>query len=680
MNSAQSQEQQVIEALRSPFHLAEEFLLSYADQEVEWGPVGYVVYKRTYARYQDPEAGGAFRLTQPGETEEWWQTVARVVEGTYEIQRRHCQQQGVRWDARKAQRSAQRMYQLIFDFKFTPPGRGLSMMGTPYIERHGSAALNNCAYVSTENIDADFSGPFTFLMDMSMLGVGVGSDTRGAGAIDIVEPERTAEAHVIPDEREGWIEALRIVLEAYVGSGSIPVFDYSKVRPAGARIRGFGGTAGGSAPLRRLLEVELPLILDPLVGKPVTGEAIVDIHNVVGKCVVSGNVRRSAEIMFGDPDDLTFLRLKDPEVAGDKMQGEGSWRWASNNSVFAKVGMDYVTAAGFTARAGEPGYFWLDNARDYGRMGDPPNYVDQRAMGGNPCLEQTLESYELCCLVETYPAHHASYAEYEETLKYAYLYAKTVTLLATHDQRTNRVMRRNMRIGLSQSGIMQNVARIGWRAHLEWCDRGYAEVKRWDRIYSEWFCVRESIKVTSVKPSGTVSKLCGATAGIHAPIGEYYILRIRFAKTSDLLAPLQAAGYPQVPCANNPETTVIVEFPVREENFYKAESEIPMWEQLTAAVQIQRWWADNQVSCTVKFDPETEGEHIASALALCEDGLKGISFLPHTHGYVQAPQEVITREEYERRAAAVTPPDFRGNTAEVVDRFCDGAACEIQPR
>jgi adenosylcobalamin-dependent ribonucleoside-triphosphate reductase len=661
------------------FQLDPGFLADYASRPVNWGPVGYVVYKRTYARFQDPKRpGGAFRLTPVGDSEEWWQTVARVVEGTYQIQQRHCDMSRVNWDPDKAQASAQRMYQLIFDFKFTPPGRGLWMMGTPYIREHGSAALNNCAFVSTENIDQDFSEPFIFLMDMSMLGVGVGSDTRGAGLVTIQRPVVTSETHSIPDSREGWIDATRRVLEAYVGGANLPkAWSYSEVRPAGEPIRGFGGTAAGPEPLRRLLEEELPVILEPMIGKTIDASTIVDIHNVIGKCVVSGNVRRSAEIMFGEPDDMDFLRLKDPEVAGERMAGENSWRWASNNSIFATVGMDYDLAAGFTAKAGEPGYLWLENCRDFGRMVDPPSYVDQRAMGANPCVEQTLESYELCCLVETYPAHHETVEEFEETIKYAYLYAKTVTLLPTHNERTNRVMTRNRRIGLSQSGIVQNVAKHGWRKHFEWCDRAYGVVQSWDRIYAEWLGVRPSIKTTSVKPSGTVSKLCGATAGIHYPIAEHYILRIRFSKTSPMVEQLRAAGYPVEQDVYNPATTMVAEFPVKEPYYYKAEAEVSMWEQLSAAYQMQKWWSDNQVSCTIKFDPATEGPSIASALSLFDDGLKGISFLPHDHGYAQAPQEAITAEEYERRVAQLASVTFQGETAEAVDKFCDGGACTV---
>ena len=131
-----------------------------------------------------------------------------------------------------------------------------------------------------------------------------------------------------------------------------------------------------------------------------TSTHIVDVFNYIGKCVVAGGIRRTAEIMFGDPDDSEFVELKqDKEALMDR-------RWASNNSVFGSVGMDYSEIASSIAINGEPGIIWLDNMRHYGRMDGHRNGFDVRAMGSNPCSEQTLESFELCCLVETFPAHH----------------------------------------------------------------------------------------------------------------------------------------------------------------------------------------------------------------------------------------------------------------------------------
>ena len=645
------------------FSLDENFLKQFEGKQPEWGPVGLITYKRTYARTKSDNT-----------TEEYWETCRRVIEGTYQIQQRHCAYNHLPWISSKAQGSAQEMYQLMWDFKFLPPGRGLWMMGTDFIRRKGGAALNNCAYYSTANIDRDFTAPFCFLMDMSMLGVGVGSDIEGAGKVIISEPLHCGTVWTVKDSREGWVDAVRELLNSYLGvsKGRVWKWRYSAVRPRGAPVKGFGGVSSGPESLKVLLEKDIPSILNPLIGKPITRAAIVDLFNVIGKCVVSGGIRRTAEIMFGDMSE-EFLSLKDPEFNGDKLR---DFRWASNNSVKVIPGSDYRNAAAITAKNGEPGYFWLENAQKYGRMIDPPNFKDHRATGGNPCLEQTLETAECCCLVETFPARHDSYEDYQRTLKYAYLYAKSVTLVPTHNPETNRVMMRNRRIGLSQSGIVQSFGKIGRREHMRWCDSGYKYIDDLDRIYSEWLCVPRSIKRTSVKPSGSVSKLVGSTSGIHYPPAEFYLQRIRIADTSPLLPKLDVAGYPIEDCKYAPNTKV-VEFPVHVENFTRAEHEVSMWEQLSNAAQMQRWWADNQVSCTVKFN-KSEGKDIPNALELYDDQLKGISFLPHEHGYDQAPWEEITKEEYESRISVLGDIDLtESNTHEVTDKFCDGDSCTI---
>ena len=165
--------------VRERFRLAEKFLDEFKTKQPDWGPLGYITYKRTYARVVDQDTG---------RTEEYWETLRRVIEGCYTIQLNHCLSLKLPWKPDKAQRSAQEMFRLMWDFRFLPPGRGLWMMGSDYIYERGSAALNNCAFVSTDEIDTDFAEPFCFLMDLSMLGVGVAFDTRGAGRITIQEP------------------------------------------------------------------------------------------------------------------------------------------------------------------------------------------------------------------------------------------------------------------------------------------------------------------------------------------------------------------------------------------------------------------------------------------------------------------------------------------------------------
>ena len=652
------------------FKLSENFVSKYKRKKAPFGfnGLGELVYMRTYSRIKDD-----------GKNERWWETVQRVVEGTYSMQKNHIDNYQLGWNAWQAQKSAQEMYDRIFNMKFLPPGRGLWAMGTPITEEKGLyAALNNCAFVSTKTLKEDYSKPFCFLMDASMLGVGVGFDTKGAGEIVVkgVNKTRNKEVFEIPDTREGWVESLRLLLESYFHGTSAIQFDYSKIRQAGEPIKGFGGVSSGPEPLKEVHD-DIKKVLEGNSGEPITVTTIVDIMNLIGKCVVAGNVRRTAEIVFGDPDSEEYLDLKNYKVNPHREM----YGWTSNNSIFAELGMDYTEAAKRIVDNGEPGFAWLENMRHYSRMKNGGDNKDHRVAGGNPCLEQSLESYELCCLVETFPSNHDSLEDYQRTLKYAYLYAKSVTLGRTHWSDTNRVMLRNRRIGCSVSGVAQFVTNRGLDEFKNWLENGYDTIQEWDKMYSDWFAIPRSIKTTSVKPSGTVSLLAGATPGLHYPESRFYIRRVRLSNHSELLEPLQKAGYKLEPAFGSEYTTMVVEVPVDVGECIRTASELSIWEQFSLAAFMQRHWADNQVSCTVTFDPKTEANEIAPALNYFQYHLKGISLLPrHDYGaYKQMPYEAIDEKEYNKQVKKLKNLTFgviKNEEAEI-DKFCNNDSCEI---
>jgi adenosylcobalamin-dependent ribonucleoside-triphosphate reductase len=621
------------------------------------------------------------RIKADGKNERWWETVRRVVEGTYSMQKNHIDSHQLGWNPWQAQRSAQDMYERIFNMKFLPPGRGLWAMGTAITEEKGLyAALNNCAFVSTSTIKEDMAKPFCFLMDASMLGVGVGFDCKGAGEIIVkgIDKSRDESLFEIPDTREGWVESLKVLLESHF-HGTAPIkFDYTKIRPEGASIAGFGGVSSGHKPL---LEVHQNIgkILDKNKNEPISITTIVDIMNLIGKCVVAGNVRRTAEIVFGEPDNEEYLDLKNYKVNPEREQ----YGWTSNNSIYAELGMDYTDVCKRIVDNGEPGFAWLENMQKYSRMKNGGDNKDHRVMGGNPCLEQSLESYELCCLVETFPANHDSLEDYKRTLKYAYLYAKTVTLGRTHWAETNRVMLRNRRIGCSVSGVAQFITKNGMGELQNWLETGYDTIQEWDKQYSDWFAVPKSIKTTSVKPSGTVSLLVGATPGMHYPESRFYIRRMRLSKHSELIEPLKRANYKLEPAFGSEDTTMVVEVPVDVGEGIRTAAELSIWEQFSLAAFLQRHWADNQVSCTVTFNPETEADQIAPALNYYQYQLKGISLLPrHDYGaYKQMPYESIDEDTYNVEVKKLGKLSFgviKNEEAEV-DKFCNNDSCEIVP-
>ncbi len=644
------------------FKLSEQFINKFKEAEVPWGPVGYVTFKRTYARRLnefDPGAKG---------TEEWWQTCRRVVEGMFDIQKRHAFSIGIEWNDAKAQKTAKDAYERLFELKWTPPGRGLWMMGTKFIYERTGAGLFNCAFRSTKDLNQKGGYIYAWMMDALMLGIGVGFDTLGAKTLTIKEPQWTNDILKIEDSREGWVNSVHILLDGFLQGKKVPQFDYSSIRGPGELIRGFGGTSSGPKPLIELHQ-DLRDLLGDKVGEPIESTDIVDIENLIGRCVVAGNVRRSAALAIGQPQDTEYLSMKNDQ---EKLYHH---RWGSNNSFEAKVGMDYTWHAKQSQINGEPGYIWLDNARYYGRMKDGKKYNDTKVMGFNPCVEQQLEDAELCCLVETFPAKHETFEDYIKTLEIAYMYGKTVTLINTHWPETNAIMLKNRRIGLSQSGVVQAFNKFGRRQVYKWCDDAYHHVEEMDKEYSDWLCVPRSVRMTSIKPSGTVSLLNGSTPGIHFPEDEYYIRRIRFSKDSTLIPSLKEAGYKIEDDSYSPNT-YCVEFPVHEPFFQKGKRDISMWEQLEIAAQYQYYWADNSVSVTVTFKPE-EAEQIKDALEMYESRLKAVSFLKYEKtGYKQAPYEPITKEEYDSMISKITIiQKIETEEGGVGSKFCTTDTC-----
>lgn len=666
------------------FRLTEDFVDYYRKKPVPWGytdaggnSVGEITFMRTYSR-----------LKEDGSKETWADVCERVVNGMYSIQKDHCKDNRLPWNGHQAQASAQEAFDRLFNLKWSPPGRGLWMMGTPLVmEGRNSAALQNCAFVSTGDMTLrDPSAPFLFLMEASMLGIGVGFDTKGTDkAIKVNRPSDDKFAFVVPDTREGWVESVGFLLDSYLKKDQkTPVFDYGIIRPAGQPIKTFGGTAAGPEPLMRLHN-KLREVLDRQVGKTLDSTLITDIANLIGVCVVSGNVRRSAELALGDPDDEAFVNLKNPDRFPERNSYDTSdpgWGWMSNNSLEASVGMDYSRFVDNIALNGEPGFIWLDVSRKYGRLGDPINNKDYRVAGYNPCAEQSLESYECCTLVETYINRHEDIKDFLRTLKFAYLYAKTVTLIPTHWPQTNAIMQRNRRIGTSVSGLAGFADSRSLPLLREWLDNGYSEVQRWDSVYSEWLCVRESIKTTTVKPSGTVSILAGETPGVHWPPGGEYVLRaIRFAKTDPMVEKFIDAGY-LVEDAVTDKNTSVVYFPVKSVPV-RAEKDVTLFEKANLAALAQQYWSDNSVSVTLSFDKESESKHVGTVLHMYEGRLKTVSFLPMGDTvYPQQPYTQITEEEYrdwKKRLRKINLNSvYKGNALDAVgEAYCTTDACEV---
>ena len=668
------------------FHLSDSFIEQYKDRKVEWGfniGGGNSLSELTFiAKYS--------RVKEDGSKEQWYEVCRRCIEGMYSILKDHAKYQRTPWNEFKAQKAAEDAFDRMFYFKWTPPGRGMWAMGTEYVHTNRSnAALINCAFISTEKLSThsayEATMPFSRLMEMSMNGIGVGFDTKGAGKLTIWEPNGDPVKFVVPDTREGWSESVAVLLESYFFKNRQPVeFDYSEVRPAGAPLKTFGGTASGPEPLMKVHESVVKQFAGRH-GEPINSRDIVDIMNKLGKAVVAGGARRSALISLGEASDDDYINLKNWELPENaERTGPDGWAWTSNNSVLVNAGDNLDHLVDKIGINGEPGIVWLDMMRKHGRMIDPPDFKDDRVLGVNPCAEISLESLEKCCLVELYPTRHETFEDFKKTIKHAYMYAKSVVLLPSTWGETNEVITRNRRIGVSMTGIAEFVET---RSHSElqnWMDSGYKYLQEVDEKYSKWLGIRNSIRITTVKPAGTTSLISGTTSGVHWPTTSgYYIRRVRFHKNDPIIKLLVAAGYKVEDDVNDPDSTVVAEFPT-EGLKIRSEREVSIWEKAHLAAMAQRYWADNMVSVTVSF-VESERKEIAPLLRSLQGQIKSISFLPIDESgtaYAQAPYEPIAEEDAIAQMKKMKTINTKKLYASGLDaegeKFCTTDVCEIK--
>lgn len=669
------------------FKLSDDFVKTYDNREVNWGLVdaggtslAELTFLMKYSRRKDD-----------GSKETWTEVCRRVTEGTYSIQKDWAKTHYLPWNDHKAARSAQEFFSRMFEFKFTPPGRGLQNMGTAMINEAGfSTALQNCGAISLGKLSKNDPGkPFEWLMSASMMGVGVGYSTVGVENLDITiqpvcaSPEEPV-SYVVPDTREGWAESVRYLLNSFLVSNQRYVeFDYSEIRPKGALIKSFGTSAPGPEPLEKL-HATLRRILDARVGEKLDSDLIMDIANLIGKCVVSGNTRRSALLSYSDlaPKPIAY---KDWNL-GHERTGQDGWAFMSNNSVRATAETDLTEVIESIKLNGEPGIIWEDVVKRRGRLIDPPDDKDSRFVSFNPCAEQPLENMEFCTLADVYVNNHDTLEDFRRTLKFAFLYAKTVTLLPTHFEESNAVMQRNRRIGLSLSGITDFIDERP-NALLQirkWFDEGYNTVRYYDKKYSEWLCVRESNRVTTIKPGGTTSLVAATSAGIHwTDGGEYYLRALRVDKDAPYLPLLEMSGHVIETDVMNPDTTVVVYFPIKS-RAKRSARQVSLFEKAQLAVEAQRLWSDNGVSVTLTFD-KSEADDVRYILNMYAGYLKAVSFLPVGNDvYHQQPYQEIPESEYLTYAERLMPTPlsslyehWEGGDVEDAS-FCTTDICEVK--
>jgi len=688
---------------------------------------GEAVYYRTYSRRKPrpeevdlPEVDKDNKLLWTGQ-EHWGDTVIRVINGTFSIRKDWYIKNNIHWDEQFWQSYALRFGSSLHKMYWLPPGRGLWAMGTKFVYDRGSMALNNCGFTKLGN--HSLAEDFEWLMDALMCGVGVGFH---ALRDELLCFRPSGEyMHDIPDTREGWATSIKLLIQAFTNPGSrLPKFRYHLIRGPGLPIRGFGGLSSGPAPLIKLhKQIEECFRRFMVKGN---GYDVVrlktDIANLIGCCVVAGNVRRSAELGMGSIQDEVFLNLKDYTLYPDR-ENHG---YMSNNTAGCEDDTDFDKLADIAKRVplrGEPG---VANWRNFpkGRIGKKNKGLRKdKARGLNPCGEIPLEDKELCNVSETVPTRCPDIREWLKACEFASFYSSTVSLLPTHWASTNKVVARNRRIGVGIIDYTGWIAQDGLFKVTKALRRGYKVVTACNQWANGEAGVPEAVRKTTIKPGGTVPKLAGRTSGAGYPTFDFIYRRMRVAANSTVVPIFKEAGIPVEECIYDPVKedgtgTLIFGFPVRSVGAKSAEN-VTLWQQANNLVTLQREWADNSVSNTLYFKPKWVlklvcwntielkqyiqsqdwtpwqildlvdaggGELPGLWKVVCESGLiklyqfnpnheeddiepvlasilpliKACSLLPHTPNgvYKQTPEEGITQEEYERLRSTIQPIDW----------------------
>ena len=684
--------------------------------EPNWGPTGKEVYERTYSRARED-----------GSKEDWYATVARVVDGNLSLV-----------DSKRIEpNEREELIEGIYNFRIIPAGRHLWMSGV------GSRQfLFNC-YVSGWG---DYlSEHFTFTFNQLMEGGGVGANystsyvsagrypVRNLVKVELYCDPRhedygqliehgllTNDAHeawMVPDSREGWVRALEKVIAATIRPTNSDHFtiriDLSNIRPAGEPIKTFGGTSAGPVPLAKLLKKAAKIMGDAWQSGGMTGPLAMELDHEIATCVVSGNVRRSARMSimhWNDPNIDWFLNCKE----------SGKEHWSTNISVeiddeFIKLlsipeeiyrGGERLNKARRVYRAiiagmltnGEPG-IWNSSLANAGE----PN----RVSATNPCGEICLEEFENCNLghvnLDSFVNPDGS-VDYEG-LHRAHVLMTRFLIRATFgdisNAKTREIVDRNRRIGVGHFGFAGYLAKRGipfsdsWKRPLDRNLRPvsiqleledmYLAVKDAATEYSHELRIPMPVKLTTVAPTGTIAKLAGRTEGIHPPYAKYFIRRVRYSTVDPdqarKIAEFEAAGLDVEADIYTPNT-MVVSFPTKEslvqelndlgipEYYLESVDEIRLEDMLNVQAMYQTYYADNAVSFTVNVPKgKLSSSEVAETLLPFLPVLKGTTMMVD-ESRLQAPYERISREEYLSYGIE--------NVNDSYDEACASGACPVK--
>ena len=619
-----------------------------------WGGngMGEIIYLGHYAR----------PLEELGRLEHWPETIERVIRGQHKI------------GARLTSQEEDNLREYMLRLQGTVSGRALWLLDTKLVDQAGVDGLCNCWYCNITD-----TSDFRWIMDRLMVGGGVGFSVERANVYKFPRVKKATVTHfrapdtdfIVPDTRRGWSDLMERVIQAHFsGTG----FSYSTmlVREAGAPLKTFGGTASGAAVLIEGVGYICKLMCDR-ADKSLRSTDILDIVNIIGKIVVAGSARRSAQIAIGDPDDALFIRAK--RWANGTIP---AWRGNSNNTLvvdhYAEIADDPAFWRNFDGGSEPYGLFNRRLSRTMGRLGE--RKPDRLVEGINPCGESTLENRGSCNLATIFLPNVESFDQFVEISRILYKVQKATALLPHPDPLTMATIHKSMRLGQNVTGILQ-----ASEEQRGWLSPGYEALHAFDKEWSKVLGVGESIKLTVVQPGGTLSNLPGVTSGIHAAYAPFYIRRVRMGSNNPLVEMCRKRGYPivtQVGLDGRADhSQLIIEFPIQAPVGTPIASDLSVAEQLEKVVWAQTVWADQSVSVTVTFRPEELPDIKEWLSENYDDKVKAISFLPYSdHGFVLAPYEPISEEEYHKRADRITADeiDLHGDST-IEETDCEGGAC-----
>lgn len=574
----------------------------------------------------------------------------------------------------------------ITDLKVMPSMRALMTAGQA-LERENLAGFN-CSYLAV-NTKRSFAEALYILMCGT--GVGFSCERQEIAHLPPIPDhlENTDSVVVVADSKQGWAKAFHALL-GHLWNGDMPEVDYSRVRPAGERLKVFGGRASGPEPLKRLFLFTIE-IFDKARGRKLTSIEVHDLMCMIGEIVVVGGVRRSALISLSN---LSDQRMRDAKSG--QWWTENPQRGLANNSVAytekpsAEIFMEEWLSL-VKSKSGERGIFNRQAASKQAAKWDRRS--PDLAYGCNPCSEIILRDKQLCNLSEVIVREDDTLGTLLEKVEVATLIGTlqaTLTKFNFVSETWNKNTAEEALLGVSLTGIMDNKLMAGKKGTKQLTEALNILRDHARKVNVEWaerLGINPSTAITCVKPSGTVSQLCNTASGIHPRHNHQYIRTVRVDKKDPLYEFMKDRGFTTEDDAMRPDSTAVVSFAIQSPKASITRDQVSAREALDLWLLYQREWCEHKPSVTVTVRDE-EWVEVGAWVFEHFDEVSGISFLPHTdHTYQQAPYQDMTADEFKQWVKDNPTPEIdwtelaeiekTDNTVAMQTLACTGNSCEL---